>query len=207
MKKLNNRGISIIEVLICFTITAVIVVSLFKVINNYKDRQDLASYKSEITAYKDTVTNTIQEGIINHGGVMEICNQNPNENNYHCDNGEVDDQYNDGGRLSTYMKMEDGVFSFIEIVKETESGSSFEGEHTYSIIYQEDISNGSTKEEFNFPDIEGLEFNEPSIHRDDRTGFLKIYVGSTHRDFNDKYSVLDIRVPLQSIYPNAYRKL
>lgn len=226
LKKLihNHKGITIIEILICFTITAVIVVSLFKMINHYKDRQDLASYKSEITAYKDTVTKTIQGNIIKHDGVLDVCdgtqfcsndlrcnlNGSDYKISYHCDNGVITDQYNDSyvGTISTYLKMTDGTVSYLEIKKQGDPDAHWENNRTddikYSITYQENILDDQTKEVFSFPDIQHLEFNEPSIRRDDQSGFLKIYVGSSHPDFNDQFSVLDIRVPLQSFYPNSY---
>lgn len=230
LKKLihNHKGITIIEILICFTITAVIVVSLFKMINHYKDRQDLASYKRELTAYKDTVTKTIQGSIIKHDGVVDVCddtqfctndkscplNETDYKISYHCDNGVITDHYNDNelsesenGIIFTYLKMTDGTVSYLEIKKQGDPDDHWESSDEnikYSITYQENILDQNTKEEFSFPDIQYLEFNEPSIRRDDQSGFLKIYVGSSHPDFNDQFSVLDIRVPLQSFYPNSY---
>ena len=53
MKKLNNKGMTLIEIIVCFVIVVVIVLSMLKVVNNYKDKQDIESYKSAIfTSYK-----------------------------------------------------------------------------------------------------------------------------------------------------------
>ena len=46
MKKLNNHGLTAVEVLICFSITAVIVISLFKIINNFNEKQTVESRKN-----------------------------------------------------------------------------------------------------------------------------------------------------------------
>ena len=38
MKKLNNKGLTIIELLVCFVIVAVIAISLLNIIMNYKNK-------------------------------------------------------------------------------------------------------------------------------------------------------------------------
>ena len=39
-RTLNNKGMTLIEIIVCFVIVVVIVLSMFKVVNNYKDKQD-----------------------------------------------------------------------------------------------------------------------------------------------------------------------
>lgn len=64
MKKLNNKGMTLIELLISFAITSAIVVSMFNVILNYQTEQSTEALKSDIIAYKNTITKLIQADII-----------------------------------------------------------------------------------------------------------------------------------------------
>ena len=41
MRKLNNKGITAIELLVCFIIVSVIVVSLFDLIISYRNREQI----------------------------------------------------------------------------------------------------------------------------------------------------------------------
>ncbi len=67
MKKLNNKGLSIIELLVCFVIVAVISVTLLNIIMDYNSLQETEHIKNLIKSYKNTVTKTIQSDIIKYG--------------------------------------------------------------------------------------------------------------------------------------------
>ena len=69
--KLNNNGMTLIEVIVCFFLVVIIVLSMLKVVNNYKDKQDIESYKNSIFTYKNTLTKTIWNDIIKHQGIMK----------------------------------------------------------------------------------------------------------------------------------------
>ena len=58
---LNNKGMSAVEVLITFTLVAVISVSLLNVVMTYKDREETESYKQEIITYKNNITKMIED--------------------------------------------------------------------------------------------------------------------------------------------------
>ena len=64
MKKLNNKGLSIIELLVCFVIVATIAISLLNIIMEYKGIQETESIKNIIRTYKDEVTNVIEQDIV-----------------------------------------------------------------------------------------------------------------------------------------------
>lgn len=64
MKSLNNKGMTLIELLISFTIASAIVVSMFSVIMSYQTEQATEAIKSEIISYKNTITKMIQTDII-----------------------------------------------------------------------------------------------------------------------------------------------
>lgn len=65
--KLNNKGITTIEVLISFVLIAIIANSLYSTISAYNDRRIIENYKSEVLTYKNTVTKIIQDDFIKIG--------------------------------------------------------------------------------------------------------------------------------------------
>lgn len=65
--KLNNKGITTIEVLISFVLIAIIANSLYSTISAYNDRRIIENYKSEVLTYKNTITKTIQDDFIKIG--------------------------------------------------------------------------------------------------------------------------------------------
>jgi len=67
MKKLNNKGLSIIELLVCFVIVSIISVALINTIMNYRAKQETENIKNLIRTYKNTITKVVQNDIINYG--------------------------------------------------------------------------------------------------------------------------------------------
>ena len=67
MKKLNNKGITTIEVLLCFALVVIITVSMYATISSYNDRRIIESYKEQVYSYKNILTKTIQDDFIKIG--------------------------------------------------------------------------------------------------------------------------------------------
>ena len=67
MKKLNNKGITTIEVLICFVLIVIITVSIYATISNFNEKKVLESYKEQILNYKNLLTKDIQDDLIKVG--------------------------------------------------------------------------------------------------------------------------------------------
>lgn len=67
MRKLNNKGMTLIELLVCFIIVSAIVVSMFNVIMNYTTDEQTEVVRNDITNYKNVITRIIQKDIINNG--------------------------------------------------------------------------------------------------------------------------------------------
>jgi len=65
--KLNNKGMTIVEILVSFAIVIVIVASMYASISNLRNRQVIASYKEEATRYKDLLTRDVENDIITKG--------------------------------------------------------------------------------------------------------------------------------------------
>ena len=67
MKRLNNKGITTLEVLLCFALVVIITVSMYTTISSYNDRRIIESYKEQIYSYKNILTKTIQDDFIKIG--------------------------------------------------------------------------------------------------------------------------------------------
>ncbi len=184
MKKINNHGLTAVEVIICFSITAVIVISLFKVISNYNDKQYIESNKNQIITYKNVVTKSIQSDILKNGGIKSISPSDFNDKYDEMYNNKyfnINFYYNNGQNARLYFDLHENyeyiLFSNSERVDEK-----------YPLS---DIGNG-------------VIFNEPRIDYDEDNELLNIYVGINHPDLGDKYAVLDLTLPLTSKWSNLY---
>lgn len=67
MKKLNNRGITTIEVIICFVLVVVITVTMYTTISTFNQKRLIESYKARIYTYKNLLTKDIQDDFIKKG--------------------------------------------------------------------------------------------------------------------------------------------
>ena len=67
MKKLNQRGITTIEVIISFVLVILISASLFATITAYNTKRLNENYKSQIYTYKNQLTKVIQDDFIKKG--------------------------------------------------------------------------------------------------------------------------------------------
>lgn len=67
MRKLNNKGMTAIEILVTFLIVAVIVVSLYDGIISLKNKETISSYKLSLVTYRDLLTKDIQDDLIKVG--------------------------------------------------------------------------------------------------------------------------------------------
>lgn len=67
MKKLNNKGFTLIEIILSFAFIMVICIGLFVTANNYKSKQQLESSKRDLQTYKATLITDIQKDITEKG--------------------------------------------------------------------------------------------------------------------------------------------
>lgn len=67
IRRLNNKGMTAVEILVTFLIVAVIVVSLYDGIIALKDKETVSSYKLSLVTYRDLLTKDIQDDLIKIG--------------------------------------------------------------------------------------------------------------------------------------------
>ena len=85
MKKLNNKGMTIIEVLVCFVLVAIISTSMYNSISNFNDRRNLESMKEKILNVKNLYTKQIEDDIVKKGLVF-ISDPIPRNGTFYIDN-------------------------------------------------------------------------------------------------------------------------
>lgn len=61
---MKKNGFTTIELLVCFVIISAIAVSMFGLVLNYQENQQIESIKSEVLTYKNTMTKMIQDSIV-----------------------------------------------------------------------------------------------------------------------------------------------
>lgn len=76
--KLNNKGISIIEIVLTFSLVMLMVIGMLGIVFNYRDKASVSLKKLDLDTFKNTLTKDIQDDILEYG-VQEIVD-NTNEN-------------------------------------------------------------------------------------------------------------------------------
>lgn len=66
MKKLNEKGLSIVELLVCFVIVAVVAITMLNTLMEYKTEEEIENVKNHVESYKNTVSRVIQSDITDY---------------------------------------------------------------------------------------------------------------------------------------------
>ena len=75
IKKLNNKGMTTVEILVSFVLVVVISVSLYSMVSTYTNKQHVESYRDKITTYKNLLTKEIQDDLIKKGLISASVNK------------------------------------------------------------------------------------------------------------------------------------
>ena len=67
MKRLNNKGLSIVEILLCFVLAALITASIYSIVDNFSSNKQIESDKKEIIVQKTTFTKSILDDTVGLG--------------------------------------------------------------------------------------------------------------------------------------------
>lgn len=65
--KLNNKGISIIEIVLTFALIMAMVIGMLTIVFNYRDKASVSLEKLEMDTFKNTLTKEIQDDILTKG--------------------------------------------------------------------------------------------------------------------------------------------
>lgn len=199
--KLNNKGITTIEILISFVLLAIIVVSLYGTVESYKNKQNIESEKNQIMTYKNLLTKEIQDDLIMKGLIdvtidYKEFKKDASTNAITPETYTVNFSFKDGTKSQLIVKRVLASDYGVEGV-----GTCISGKNDYfSISYgpEGDLT------EYELPDLgsgendEGckvldLRMNDININTDD--DILSIDIRFYHPDFSTKYGI-DIACPI-----------
>ena len=65
--KLNNKGFTIVEILITFILVSIVSISLFATISSFNERRIIESQRAKIYEYKNSLVNRVQSDFIERG--------------------------------------------------------------------------------------------------------------------------------------------
>ncbi len=68
---LNKRGITSVELLVCFIIVSTIVVSMYNLILNYRNREQIEAINNEVVSFSNNLQKVIQDDLIK-GHLIEV---------------------------------------------------------------------------------------------------------------------------------------
>ncbi len=64
---MNRKGFTTVEVLVCFVVVSIVMMSLFSTISSFNEKKLQESYRARVYEFKNSLTNVIQEDIIKRG--------------------------------------------------------------------------------------------------------------------------------------------
>lgn len=67
MRKLNNKGMTIVEILVCFVLTVIVLVSMYTSVSVYSNKRSVESNRQQILTFKNTVTKDIMGDLTKYG--------------------------------------------------------------------------------------------------------------------------------------------
>ena len=71
--RLNNKGITSVELLVCFIIISTIVVSMYNLILNYRNREQIGEVNNEVVAFSNNLQEVIQSDLV-MGHLVSVSN-------------------------------------------------------------------------------------------------------------------------------------
>lgn len=204
MKKLNNKGITTIEVIVSFVIVVIITASLYTTVSNYNQKRLLENYKSKIYTYKNTLTKEIQDDFIKIGlthATYDVLHEGPRtthivicdlkdgtkrklevmqqftKSTYHDGDGTVDDEF-----MIKYGECTDNCNSASEVVDVLEYPIPNLGQSITDKIEEGGVVVGGNKITYD------LSINNVLISIEDEN-ILSIYIGFYHPELMTRYGI------------------
>lgn len=183
MKRLNNKGMTVVEVLICFILVSIIAMSLFSTISSYNQLRILEGYKSKIYSYKNELTKVIQDDFILRGLVQATYTRKTTTDELVTH--QVDCVLKDGEMRRLLIKRQPKTNTFViqyGVIDGTETAVSLV-EYPLPNLGQSKTPDGRL--------VNDLTINNVliSITTKDDTNVLSIYIGFYHPELSTRYGV------------------
>ncbi len=201
--KLNNKGVTTVEVLVSFVLLAIIVVSLYGTVESYKNKQNIESEKNQIMTYKNLLTKEIQDDLIMKGLIdVSISFKKADASTSFIETTTATFSFKNGYKSNLIVKRRIALeYGTAGVVSDDCSYAGSSGVHDYY-----SISYGGVGEEteYQLPEIghgenelgctvQDLRISNVDINADD--DILSINIRFYHPDFSTKYGI-DIACPI-----------
>ena len=193
MKKLNNKGITTIEILLSFVIIVIITMSMYGTVSAFNEKRMIEEYKSQIFTYKNILTKEIQDDFIKvgltHAEYSEKNVESRREYTLKCD-------------------LKDGTTRELQIIRQQGKSSYHITGKNVSDYYM--IRYGAPGEmiDYPLPDLGGYTNNDGNEIKDlsintvlikiDSSNILSIHVGFYHPELLTRYGI-DIICPIDYV--------
>lgn len=179
----NQKGITTIEVIICFVLVMLVTVSMYSTISSFNEKRILEQSKQDMITYKNVLTKMIQDDFIRIGLTHATYNKTEaggkETHTLNCD-------LRDGSKRTLIIKKQN-----------TLSSSSSSVNDYYMISY----GNPDTDEVIDYPlpdlgsyeedGVKKYDFSIQSVEiRIDGNNVLKVYVGFHYPDVDNQLSML-----------------
>ena len=76
MKKLNNKGMTIIEILVCFLLVSFISTALFTTVSSFNNKRNIESVKADLLQYRNDIDKLIEDDLIHKGLIDAKVDEN-----------------------------------------------------------------------------------------------------------------------------------
>ena len=199
LKKLNNRGMTAVEILVCFVLMSILAVSMYSSIASYKNKQSIESAKEKIFTYKNLLTKEVQDDLIKKGLVSAEISETINETKGKPENlpskvFKVDFLFRDGSKKQLVINRRlASDYSVVDCASEkiNDAFSIQYGEEGNLMTY--DLPDVGYGENQCGEKVLDLRINNVDIHKDNN--ILTIYIGFYHPDLGTRYGI-DIVCPI-----------
>lgn len=196
LRKMNNKGMTAVEVLVCFVLVVVITTSLFTTVSTYKNKQQIESFKQDIFTYKNLLTKDINDDLIK-GGLVDAKIVENFEDEYVARY--AVDMYLKDGRVKTLKVESRKAYDYLwDESLESQLPKDKDQDDYFMISYGERILDDETETKFPIPDlgeslnpngkiIKDLRINDVSMEIVDNV--LVVYIGFYHPELGTRYSI------------------
>ncbi len=199
LKKLNNRGMTAVEILVCFVLMSILAVSMYSSIASYKNKQSIESAKEKIFTYKNLLTKEVQDDLIKKGLVSAEISETINETKGKPEKlpskvFKVDFLFRDGSKKQLVINRRlASDYSVVDCASEkiNDAFSIQYGEEGNLMTY--DLPDVGYGENQCGEKVLDLRINNVDINKDNN--ILTIYIGFYHPDLGTRYGI-DIVCPI-----------
>lgn len=201
MRKLNNKGMTTVEILITFVIVISLVISMYASISSLKEKQTIESYKESMVTYKNLLTKEIQDDLIMEQVIdAYITPVDGDPNSSSGSSQSVTFTFKNGSRKTLTVNLRNGCeavdSSEVSTLCSSKGINNSDQEAKYSIIYNNEefpLPNLGSEKIDNFNSsgshtIYSLKIDSVSMEVSDDNIF-SLNIKFTHPDLSDKYQI------------------